>query len=276
MIHFRSDIGRLGNQLFIYAFAQAVKKQCGQNYILSHMSGLRHFELGFAERILNWMKSQYFFRVARVFSPPIYRSYSDDQAIKDWQKDLSSGNVSVVGFFQSPKYFSTVEQVVKRRLKIKQSFYKTFDKKFKDYFFTKKVVAIHVRRTDYKNHYVEYLGYADYRLPIDYYKKALNKIQAHDLFYILVGDDKEFMENEFGFLPNKIVSKEDEITDFLILLHASICIISNSTFAWWGAYLNVNSNTRVLAPKCFLGYRENIEYPIGIYPEAWEQVSHNS
>ena len=39
----------------------------------------------------------------------------------------------------------------------------------------------------------------------------------------------------------------------------------NSTFAWWGAFLNRKINKRIFAPKYFLGYKEGVEFPNGIY-----------
>jgi len=47
-----------------------------------------------------------------------------------------------------------------------------------------------------------------------------------------------------------------------------VLILANSTFSWWGAYLNPN-NPVVFAPKYWLGFKVNLEYPKGIMSVDW-------
>ena len=64
---------------------------------------------------------------------------------------------------------------------------------------------------------------------------------------------------------------ESEIVDFQLLMNADICVISNSTFAWWGAYLNRKVHKMVMAPKYFLGFHDGKEFPNGIYSKTGYQ-----
>jgi hypothetical protein len=63
--------------------------------------------------------------------------------------------------------------------------------------------------------------------------------------------------------------------DFQHLLNAHECIISNSTFSWWGAWLNTRPDKKIYAPEYFLGWRIKKEYPQNIYPHDWVKVSFN-
>ena len=59
--------------------------------------------------------------------------------------------------------------------------------------------------------------------------------------------------------------------DFQLLLHADKLIISNSSFAWWGAYLNKNK-TEVFVPQYWLGFKVDKEIPADIIPARFISV----
>jgi hypothetical protein len=84
-----------------------------------------------------------------------------------------------------------------------------------------------------------------------------------------MSDEPEKIENEFGYIQNKYLSDQTEIIDFQFLNNAAACIISNSTFSWWGAYLNPN-NPRVIAPRYWVGFHNGKEFPVDIIPEKFE------
>ena len=55
-------------------------------------------------------------------------------------------------------------------------------------------------------------------------------------------------------------------------MNANICILSCSTFSWWGAWLNKQKNLKVYVPKYFLGFKVKKEYPVNIIPKKWKQI----
>jgi hypothetical protein len=55
------------------------------------------------------------------------------------------------------------------------------------------------------------------------------------------------------------------------LVNADICILSNSTFGWWGAYLNPKK-PEIIASKYWLGRAQKKEYPTNVVPDHWQQM----
>jgi len=97
----------------------------------------------------------------------------------------------------------------------------------------------------------------------------LKKLTIENPYYIFISDDLSYIEEEFDYLKEKYISKHNDIIDFQFLLNADICILSNSSFSWWGAYLN-NKKATVFAPKFWLGKKS--ELPKHIIPEGWHKL----
>lgn len=118
-------------------------------------------------------------------------------------------------------------------------------------------VSIHVRRGDYLQTRMEHLGK-------DYYAKAVSLIKEkieNPVFYIF-SDDTEYIRHEFDFIEEnqKIIVDWNKGTDsFRDMQLMSCCkhnIIANSTFSFWGAYLNQYENRLIIAPEMASeGYR---------------------
>jgi len=131
---------------------------------------------------------------------------------------------------------------------------------------------VHIRRTDYLQLQHPGLGDPGLALPPAYYDAAISNITNKNAHYIFVGDDHKFINENFGHIQNKTVSSDNEINDFQHLTNANICITGNSTFSWWGAWLNNIPGKIIYAPKYFLGWKVKKESPINIYPEGWIQI----
>lgn len=127
-------------------------------------------------------------------------------------------------------------------------------------------VSIHVRRGDkVLSHYAE--------LGVDYYRKALEVIDG-DLF--VFSDDIGWCRDNLGSATYV------DIEDYLSLELMSSCkhnIIANSTFSWWGAFLNENPDKVVVAPSMYFSkeflktskkYRAMERYLVA--PEKWIKV----
>ena len=111
-------------------------------------------------------------------------------------------------------------------------------------------VSLHVRRGDYLNS--KNIGV----LGVDYYTKAIDYIRQNvenPTFYIF-SDDLEWCKDSLGFLDDCIYvdRTQTEIEDLKLMSFCRHNIIANSSFSWWGAWLNQNPNKIVIAPKGWL------------------------
>jgi hypothetical protein len=91
-------------------------------------------------------------------------------------------------------------------------------------------VFLHVRRSDFQS-----LSLA---LPDKYYLKAIRLFRDRhpDSFFFIVGDDPDHAETIFRQIEAKIVSRMSPFEDMALMASCAGGILSNSTFAWWGAF----------------------------------------
>lgn len=268
---------RLGNQLFQYAFALELSKRHHVNFVIYNSGEFfapRYFELKEYSTLKNILYRA-FFKIStfsffkKIASTPIH----------DFQGHQLEGTVNnkvYQGYFQSDQFFPNIKKDLKSHFKIKSKFKEKFELQYEDFFSTYKVIAVHIRRGDYLNlntWWKENLGSSDLSLPKAYYLKCLSEIEdLHTYKILFVSDDYEFIRKEFEDIPNAVFSNNEMIIDFQIIMHAQVCILSNSSFSWWAAYLNPNEDKKIYCPKYWLGFKVKREYPRMIIPEGWNQI----
>lgn len=184
------------------------------------------------------------------------------------------------GYFQSPKYFDLYYQTINRLLKIDDHKVRLTNKYLK-LINDDLPISMHFRLGDYKklpNHYVI--------LSIDYYRAALNHIletngynkkvlyfceeqDLEDVNLIIEGLKREFKKLTFERV-------DPELEDWEQLIMMSLCrhnIIANSTFSWWGAYLNVYRHKIVVCPSTWFGPKMQQSHELkDLYPESWVKI----
>jgi len=263
-------IGRLGNQLFQYAFAISMQKRFGtyaviddrdQRDILSEYFSIRGI---YRHKLIK----KIIFRFHRF--PTVYQDGGEDPS------QFFSLNVKnhryYSAYFQSEQYFKEIRDELKKRIRIKKSFQEAFQTKYGELFSKNKILAIHYRFGDYLHWDKEGLGGPPFTLPDRYYKNALAAIpDLDDHMVVLVTDDADLCDKETKHLKNKMIVSDSEIMDFQILLNADKLIIANSSFSWWAGYLN-QKNAQVFAPEYWLGFKIGSEFPNAIIPEKYTRV----
>lgn len=249
-------IGRLGNQIFQYAFLQYLKtNNKGKTFFFvnpHHGYLTKYFDLGSYQNLI--LGSKAYSVLTRMLPRVIKFNEIYIESIQVPRKvDVRDWTI-YKGFYQTDFYVKNI--VGGFKIAIKKEFTDQFDREFGEVFRNNKTVVVHIRRTDYLTY-----GKRDISLPMEYFKKrldALGNIDDHLVYF--VSDDIEFAKSYFETKPNYIFSSNNEITDFQIIKNADIAIISNSSFGWWAAYLS-EKNSTVYAPKNWLGFRIGKEHP---------------
>lgn len=179
-------------------------------------------------------------------------------------KDLPIDNSIIDGFFQSEKYFLDCRELIinffNSDLEIKNYIKNKYD------FIKEDVTSIHIRRGDY-------LNYPDIHSikNQDYFKKAISILNEHCSKFIIHSDDIEWCRSIF--IGDKFIFIENE-KDYIELHMMSMCknnIISNSSFSWWGAWINNNQDKIVIAPQNWFG-PQNKFIETDIIPSNWIKI----
>ena len=189
-----------------------------------------------------------------------YRYYKDPTAIYSEKVDRISGYYYLTGWFQSEKYFKNIRHILLEELTLKSD--SVISNDIREYLTDPECVSIHVRRGDY----IKY----NWDLPVEYYRKAIQTIKEKFKHprYLVFSDDINWTRKNLNFTDDVLfVDRTYGYTDYEELILMSKCgahVISNSTFSWWGAWLDRNEEKTVIAPA---------KWPSGqsveIVPKEW-------
>jgi len=177
------------------------------------------------------------------------------------------------GFWQTPKYFSGIEDELREAFRFVHPLDGDAARIAEDIKNTNSV-SLHVRRADYvlpkyRNTYGE--------TNLSYYDKAVQSMAqkvADPKFYIFSDDIAWCKENIKLSFPVEYIERSSEgpkASHHLQLM--SLCkhnIIANSTYSWWGAWLNQNPGKHVIAPAVWhVGEQAGDD---DIIPAGWERI----
>jgi hypothetical protein len=280
--------GGLGNQLFQYAtgrrLAYVNNTELGLDISdllkINNKITKRNFELWrypINARLLNskeiTITNRYKNRILRRL--PLSRPWTSyEEKFFNFDPNVLSLNNEVYldGYWQSPKYFQDIEDILIKELTsthlmgIKDEAISTEIKKFNS-------VSLHVRRGDYVS--VQSVAKTHGVCTLDYYHESIELIMSRidSPKFFIFSDDVEWTRKNLKInAPTEYVSHNGEETAFQDLRLMSLCqnqIIANSSFSWWGAWLNTNKNKLVVSPKkWFLDLRDTGD----ITPQDWLRI----
>ena len=172
------------------------------------------------------------------------------------------------GYWQSEKYFSDCTNIIRSAF----AFSSPDDEKNKNTLAEMKntnSVSVHIRRGDYLEQN------RDWAIGPEYYKKAISEMQ-HRLespVFFVFSDDIQWVKDNID-VPNPTYvtwnTKENSFRDMQLMSSCKHNIIANSSFSWWGAWLNENPGKIVLTPNRWFPFFEGTR---DVIPSQWEKIS---
>lgn len=268
-------MGGLGNQLFQYAAGKALaekhKTALKLDLIFLEADSEQHSKRDFAldlfdldYEICSPAERAVFYRdslLNRILPIPFKRNYLAIENSFHFDPAFFSfpENTYLNGFWQSEKYFLPVRELLLQGTIIRAEMPAKAEEA-KKAILGSNSVSLHVRRGDYVSNKNAQAYHGN--LGADYYVKALDYLKAmqKDLKIFVFSDDIEWVRSNLN------LSAGEEYIDFntgrnsVFDLHLmSLCrhnIIANSSFSWWGAWLNQNKQKKVIAPQSWFANRQ--------------------
>ena len=186
----------------------------------------------------------------------------------------TKGSIYLDGFFQTEKYFLDAEKEIRTDLTLKNPLGSEALKAFEIVKTRQNSVSLHVRRGDYVRDSKTNKTHGTCNA--EYYSRALELVSSkigQDINVFIFSDDIKWVKENMP-IPYPVTHvSSPEIKDYEELTLMSMCkhnIIANSSFSWWGAWLNPNPNKIVIAPKRWvLKGEKNFK---DICPDSWTRV----
>jgi len=283
--------GGLGNQMFQYATARMLAEKHStilkldltefESYKLRkydlHYLHIREYlatkfeidEIINSHSILNKLKQKVSLKIG-------FKKYKSSNWITEKQFHFdpeileANNNVLLEGYWQSEKYFADISDILRREFVVKYQ-QDPQSQRFAELIQSTESVSLHVRRTDYIQNALtnQIHGTCDQ----NYYDRSVGYISdrvSNPHFFVFSDEPQWAKDNlKLGF-PTTIVDCNDASRNYEDLRLMSMCqhnIIANSSFSWWGGWLNSNPNKLVIAPEKW--FNDETRNTKDIIPERW-------
>jgi hypothetical protein len=227
------NYGRLGNQLFQYAFLRSTARRLGVKFYCPHWIGDEVFELNDSdERTLEPID------IHQIYNQPSHSSgfNQDALSIKD--------GTDITGYFQTERYWD--RDLVREWYRFRENKICRVRRKYEQIDFAKSV-AIHLRFGDFASLALNRIVF--YIPPLEYYIRAFSRIEKSENIVVFSDDiqlARQYVQPwnaKFLFIDNNEVYE-----DVYLMSRCRDIIISTSTLSWWGAFLGESRDRIVIAP----------------------------
>jgi hypothetical protein len=266
--------GGLGNQLFQYAFARCLAEKRNTRLLLDisvyNSSGLRLHEFYALEPynihadIANYSDVSFFYP-KNVFQKyrkkfmyflgmgKIKQVYEKKWFTFDAKTFSCPDSVYLCGFWQSEKYFKDIETIIREEFSLRNPLTQNSLNASRKINSRQNTVSLHIRRGDYvsdtrTNSLFGVCSLEYYRNCISYLEKKLGFLNI-----FIFSDDPSWVKENFHIKhPHFFIDHNGVKYAYEDMYLMSLCehnIIANSSFSWWGAWLNKNSNKIICTPK---------------------------
>ncbi|MFA5770898.1 MAG: alpha-1,2-fucosyltransferase [Patescibacteria group bacterium] len=256
----------LGNQMFQYAIARRLSLDWNdelkfdlswfqniKNNETPRVVGIDKFKIDLVEATNQEKKRALTCSVSKIISQ--IRARLDRNYFYHFHSELlkKKNNVYLDGYFQSYKYFDSIRNMLLKNFVLKNDYSQEAQKIKNNIELSGESVAFHVRRGDYASSCKNWNGLCD----VKYYHQGLIEIKKKypKVKLFIFSDDIVWAQENLKFDSPMVFVSRLTISDTEELMLMSLCkhqIIANSTFSWWGAWLNQNPHKIVIAPSRWL------------------------
>lgn len=255
-------MGQLGNQMFQYAATKSIAKKIQTDFIIpdhkesvvDSLGNKLHIEL-FNIFVLNPNN-----RGQINLEQKNYIHESTFEFDKKFFELDSTEDVSLLGYFQTEKYFKHIEDEIRKDFSFQHQYITDCDSIVKQF---DNPICLHIRRGDFlinsENHA---------NLPLGYYEAALQKFDSNRQV-IIFSDDPSWCKEQSLFSDDRFLVSEGNgpYHDLYLMSKCSDFIIANSTFSWWGAWLA--DTGKVIAPNLWFGPNNSNKNTKDLYLKDW-------
>ena len=257
-------IGGLGNQCFQYAVGR-------------HLAEIQHAELkiDISEfKTYKWhAHSLYHYNIIENYATS--KDLAGLKHVKEkhlhFDREILSlpDGIYLNGYWGSEKYFTNISEIIRHELTVKAPL-SGKNKEIAEMIMSCNSVSVHVRR------YLPNMGITEF-CGLDYYLRSVKQITRTIIkpHFFIFSDDKEWTYANFKLpCPVTFVDYNGPSKDYEDMRLISLCkhnINANSTFSWWGAWLNKNTDKMVFAPKKWFTEKARNSAK-DVIPDSWIKV----
>lgn len=185
---------------------------------------------------------------------------------------LKTENIYLDGYWQSEKYFRNSKDTILKEFTFKKDLTDK-NKDMAELINGSNSVSIHIRRGDYITN-PQALKVHGGICDIQYYKHSIDIInnRVKNPKFFVFSDDMAWVKNNLSLKDCVYVDWNKNQDSYIDMQLMSLCkhnIIANSTFSWWGAWLNSNGNKIVIAPQKWFNTNVNTT---DLIPESWTKI----
>jgi hypothetical protein len=183
---------------------------------------------------------------------------------------VRTGDTYLDGYWQSERYFLDAEASIRKSFSFGRAL-SPGNVKIQQQILSCESVSIHVRRGDYVTNTLTNSIHGTCSLA--YYEKAVEEIAARvpNLHLFVFSDDVVWTKENLNFAyPITFIERNEESADWEEMYLMSQCchnIIANSSFSWWGAWLNSRPDRMVIAPEKW--FNDQNRDTSDLIPETW-------
>jgi hypothetical protein len=260
-------IGGLGNQLFQYA----VGRQIAEFHKTELLLDITEFETYDLHKysLLGLKLKENFATQEQISILPVFKE-------KHFHFDIDfkniPNNIVLKGYWQTEKYFIDIEDIIRNEFSLKKSA-EGKNKEVLQNINSMNSVSLHIRRGDYVTN--TYESQILVSKDLEYFNQCVEYIvkRVPDCHFFIFSDDKAWVKENLNLrYPVTFVDHNDASTNYEDLRLMSFCkhnIICNSSFSWWGAWLNTNPGKIICAPQKWFSDETKYIDSKDLIPETW-------